>query len=649
MLNRFFFIVLLILLMTVGCDQATEVTSVPQEETLLELASTSQFLAVMAIQDRHTDRLLAISGAVGTATGLTEDGRPAIVVFITTEALAKSAPIPVSIEEVPVIIKVTGMFVALTDPTTRQSRPVPIGVSTGHPDITAGTIGARVTDGTNVFALSNNHVYANINEATLGDNVLQPGSFDGGIDPEDAIGTLSDFEPILFDGSDNIIDAAIATSSTDLLGNSTPTDDGYGTPNKATVSATLNQAVKKYGRTTGLTTGKVVGVNGTFNVCYKSRGPFKCNSNFIAKFVKQIVIEPGGFSSGGDSGSLIVTNDGSNNPVGLLFAGNSTHTIANPIDSVLFRFDVTIDDSEPVAPGAADAATSTITTSPTSITADGTSESTITVQLKDADGNNLTTGGEGVALSTNLGTIGAVTDNGDGTYSATLTAGTTAGTATVTGRLNEVSITDAATVTFTEPVAADATTSTITASSTSITADGTSASTITVQLKDANGNNLTTGGEGVALNTDLGIVGAVTDNGDGTYTATLTAGTTAGTATVKGTLNGEPMTDTATVTFTETAAGVTVTFHDPPSTQSGDKPIPVTVDGSGFEIGAKVTYENGSGPAPKATVISVTSTQITAETTLKAGGPPRDRFWDVRVTNPDGSTGVLVVGFTVTP
>ena len=76
---------------------------------------------------------------------------------------------------------------------------MPIGVSTGHPDITAGTIGARVTDGTNVYALSNNHVYANKNLAVIGDAVIQPGTFDGGSSPADDIGTLADFEPIVWD------------------------------------------------------------------------------------------------------------------------------------------------------------------------------------------------------------------------------------------------------------------------------------------------------------------------------------------------------------------------------------------------------------------------------------------------------------------
>lgn len=535
-------------LVYVGCDQETEITSVPQEGTLLELAPTSQFQAVMAVQNRHTERLLSISGAVGTATGLTEDGRPAIVVFVTTETLAKSAQIPAILEEVPVIIKVTGMFVALTDPTVRQSRPVPTGVSTGHPDITAGTIGARVTDGTDVFALSNNHVYANINDANIGDSELQPGSIDGGEDPADKIGELFDFEPILFDGSNNTIDAAIAVSSTELLGNSTPTDDGYGTPNSTILSATVGLSVQKYGRTTGLTTGLVSEINVTVDVCYKARGPFRCNSNFIARFVNQIAITPGGFSSGGDSGSLIVTNDASKNPLGLLFAGSSTRTLANRIEPVLTRFNVNIDDSAPVAPGAADATTSTITASPTSITADGTGESTTSVQLKDSNGTNLNTGGDAVALSTDLGTISAVTDNGNGTYSATLTAGTTAGTATVTG-----------------------------------------------------------------------------------------------------TLNGDPITDAATVTFTAPAAGVNVTSINPSTMQMGTT-IDVTIGGSGFAAGAGVTFENGSGPSPTTSNVVVgDANTITVTVTAKSGGPPRNRVWDVRVTNTDGSSGVLAGGLTVVP
>jgi hypothetical protein len=233
---------------------------------------------------------------------------------------------------------------ATTDPLPDKpphwcERPVPIGVSTGHPDITAGTIGCRVTDGSNVFALSNNHVYANENLASIGDNVLQPGTYDGGVDPDDMIGTLADFEPINFHPrARNKIDAAIALTSTDMVGNATPSGDpdypdGYGTPSSTTATAYVGMEVQKYGRTTGHTYGDVTGINATVRVGYSTRS---------AIFVEQILIEPGGFSAGGDSGSLVVTKIGKN-PVGLLFAGSSTMTVANPIDLVLERFGVTVD------------------------------------------------------------------------------------------------------------------------------------------------------------------------------------------------------------------------------------------------------------------------------------------------------------------
>ena len=46
-------------------------------------------------------------------------------------------------------------------------------------------------------------------------------------------------------------------------------------------------------------------------------------------------------SDGGDSGSLVVDIPGGH-PVGLLFAGDSLHTLANPIELVLNRFGATV-------------------------------------------------------------------------------------------------------------------------------------------------------------------------------------------------------------------------------------------------------------------------------------------------------------------
>jgi len=101
-----------------------------------------------------------------------------------------------------------------------------------------------------------------------------------------------------------------------------------------------------------------------------------------------------------------------------------------------------------VTPGAPSEAATTITANPTVILNNGFSTSTITVQTKDSEGNNLTAGGETVSLNTTDGILSSVTDNSDGTYTATLTSSVVAGTATITGTLNAAAITDDAKVEF---------------------------------------------------------------------------------------------------------------------------------------------------------------------------------------------------------
>lgn len=317
--------------------------------------SDNAFERVKEVQERHTEELMAKAGVVGTAVGLNEQQSEHVVLVLLERGTV--AGIPQKIEGVSVRPLVTGRIEALPkggkpggggstlSPHDRWPRPVPIGVSTGHPDITAGTIGCRVKIGNTLYALSNNHVYANENHAFLDDAVIQPGNYDGGVSPTDDIATLAAYQEIYFDGRDNTIDAAIAAvlydGSTPRVGNGTP-PDGYGIP-LATVTGTpakINMPVKKYGRTTGLTKGKVYALNATVNVGY---------STGTAHFIKQIIITPGNFSAGGDSGSLIVgdvdrkvaTND--RVAVGLLFAGSQTVTIANPIALVLDRFGVSVD------------------------------------------------------------------------------------------------------------------------------------------------------------------------------------------------------------------------------------------------------------------------------------------------------------------
>jgi len=104
-----------------------------------------------------------------------------------------------------------------------------------------------------------------------------------------------------------------------------------------------------------------------------------------------------------------------------------------------------------------------------------------------------------------------------------------------------------------------------------------------------------------------------------------------------------------TITVGSPSSQVTVSGIQPDEMQAGTT-TGVTITGSGFAAGAGVTFLNGIGPAPVASdvVVNDANTAI-ATVTAKSGGPGRNRLWDVRVTNPDGSSGVLVDGFTVMP
>jgi adhesin/invasin len=197
---------------------------------------------------------------------------------------------------------------------------------------------------------------------------------------------------------------------------------------------------------------------------------------------------------------------------------------------------------------------STVSITPSAVASGGTA--TVTLTARDSNGAQATGGGLtvvfGLAGGTSIGTFSAVTDNGDGTYTAILT-GTTAGTAsTVTATIFGNAVTSALPTLTVLPVSLAQSTVSVSPSS---VASG-SAATVTLTAIDADGTPETGGGLTVAFglgsgSTSGGSFGAVTDNGDGTYSATFT-GTTAGTpTTITATINGSAVTSTLpTVTVT---------------------------------------------------------------------------------------------------
>ena len=199
----------------------------------------------------------------------------------------------------------------------------------------SGTLGALVTNGTNQFILSNNHVLGRSGQAVAGEDVSQPGLIDSNCNIATVV---ADFTggPAL--GPSNV-DAAIAQLRTGQMDSSGSIED-IGVPSSTIAAPTVGLSVAKSGRTTGFTTGSITSINTSVNVQYTTQ----CGGGkkFTVAFTGQIVITPGTFSAGGDSGSLIVTNNASHNPVGLLFAGSSSATIANPIGVVLAQLGATL-------------------------------------------------------------------------------------------------------------------------------------------------------------------------------------------------------------------------------------------------------------------------------------------------------------------
>jgi hypothetical protein len=195
----------------------------------------------------------------------------------------------------------------------------------------------------------------------------------------------------------------------------------------------------------------------------------------------------------------------------------------------------------------ASADTSFVNLSSGSVTLGGTI--TVTLQAEDAGGQALSTGGLSVAFALTgsaQGAFGSVTDHGDGTYSATFTP-SAIGSGTITATIDGQTLTTAAPAITVNPYPVSLSRSVVTVSPGSVQAG--SQATITLQARDASGNNLPAGGLTVAfaLAASAGATGTfspVTDNNNGTYTATFT-GKLAGSNSITATINGQPVTSAA--------------------------------------------------------------------------------------------------------
>jgi hypothetical protein len=340
-----------------GCarEESPLAPNAPEPEWTLE---NPLLCAVADVQERHSEALMADPEVIGTAVTVGEDGRPAILLLVTSAA-AKSAA-PEKIDEVPVIAFLTDPIVSMVGEapgkaphTAKQAPPIRLGTSGGwRYDLAngyccGGTLGSLINRSGQLRILSNYHVFeadivsgGNSRVAKTGDYIIQPALIDVSCNASNAqnVATLVVSKTL----PNYNIDASTAPIISGMV-----RTDGYilaiGTLSKYTTSAYVGQYVKKSGRTTGLTRSYINGLNASISVSYSN----ECagGTAFTKTFTGQIVVRnsSSAFLKGGDSGSLLV-QDVTTRPraIGLLFAGSSTTAIANPISAVLNHFGATM-------------------------------------------------------------------------------------------------------------------------------------------------------------------------------------------------------------------------------------------------------------------------------------------------------------------
>jgi hypothetical protein len=242
--------------------------------------------------------------------------------------------------------------------------PVPLGSSGGNANAIClnpapgfcfgGTLGSLLTNGTNLFVLSNNHVLGMSDGATVGQEVTQPGvietncSLVGTINVATVANIISlQTQPIpafpvdvttaqITTAPSNQVDTTGSILELGALNNANvpqPAPPAAGTG----ITTAMGKLLAKSGRTTGLTCASVESVDLTMQPVDYSEG---CATGTSFSVTYNDEIEVGNMSNGqnfigdGDSGSLAV-DASTAEPVALMFAGNEDSAIGNPVADVL--------------------------------------------------------------------------------------------------------------------------------------------------------------------------------------------------------------------------------------------------------------------------------------------------------------------------
>lgn len=255
-------------------------------------------------------------------------GEPAITVYVVVKAhpelLEPGALVPVEYEGVPTDVVESGEFAASGE--RGRFRPSPGGVSVAHFQAGAGTLGFIARRGGSLCIVSNNHVLARENDAARGSAILQPGPADGGKPDADRIAELAEWLPLNFDGDPTPVDAAVA--ETDAESVDLQNVSGLGPLVLEPLEVADGLLVRKCGRSSGVTRGRVVDAEATVRTRYGSKYVFLTDQFLVTGLAGEL------FSERGDSGSLVVEEQ-TRRPVGLLCGGSPRYSIVTPIARVL--------------------------------------------------------------------------------------------------------------------------------------------------------------------------------------------------------------------------------------------------------------------------------------------------------------------------
>jgi hypothetical protein len=343
---------ILVLWAGVAITVAAAVAQIPQGSS----TANPRFKEALAVQKAVTPGLMSLEGILGTAIGADDTGQATLVIFVNSEGQNPGEVM----RALPRVIQGVAVIGGLTDPfrafvgkpgggtlhTAKQTPPIQLGTSGGwgydlaNGYCCGGTLGSLININGEQYILSNYHVFesdivtgGNNRVAEDGSPVIQPGLIDVSCSFNNAqtVATLVKKSSL----PNSNVDVGVAKVTPGAVDSSGAILE-IGTISAQTVGASINQAVKKSGRTTGLTRSQIAGLNATITITYEN----ECagGTAFTKVFTGQIVINNKGsrFLAGGDSGSLMV-EDVATNPraVGLLYAGSSSYAIANPIGEVL--------------------------------------------------------------------------------------------------------------------------------------------------------------------------------------------------------------------------------------------------------------------------------------------------------------------------